>query len=153
MTTQVNSLPLELERRIHAPAEVVFRAFLDPDAIKAWWGPEGWRVTELEMSPTPGGRYIYTMSDIAETRSVVLSGHYKVIEPFERLVFTFRWEPSADEPDETPFPETTVTVILRERNGATELRMLHEGLPSPESVEQHRDGWDGTLDCLGDYLA
>ena len=148
---------VDLTRRIEAPADIVFRAFLEPEAIRSWFGPDGWRVTDLEMSPVPGGRYRFVMSPVDGSESIVLVGGYREIEPFDRLVFTFRWESAPEGMREheakQAFPETVVTVTLRERDGVTELRLVHEGLPTPDAASHHTEGWTGTLDCLVDYTA
>ena len=35
---------LQLKRRFAAPREKVFRAWTDPEALKQWFGPVGYRV-------------------------------------------------------------------------------------------------------------
>ena len=35
----------------------------------------------------------------------------------------------------------------------SELRLIHTRLPGASQAERHQEGWDGTLDCLADYLA
>jgi hypothetical protein len=37
--------------------------------------------------------------------------------------------------------------------GGTELPLIHRRLSGDEAREKHAQGWDGSLDCLADYLA
>jgi len=45
-----------------------------------------------------------------------------------------------------------VTVELSDVAGGTELRLLHEQLPSEESRDNHNDGWNSLLTKLGKFL-
>src|SRR4051794_22679461 len=40
---------------------VVFRAFIDPDILARWWGPEGFTNTFQEFNPEPGGIWRFVM--------------------------------------------------------------------------------------------
>jgi uncharacterized protein YndB with AHSA1/START domain len=46
-----------ISRVLDAPPELVYRAFVDPDELAQWWGPEGnWAPREtIESDPRPGG--------------------------------------------------------------------------------------------------
>jgi uncharacterized protein YndB with AHSA1/START domain len=46
---------LVLSRVFDAPREVVYRAWTAPEAIGAWFGPNGFRTTVQEMDVRPGG--------------------------------------------------------------------------------------------------
>ena len=48
---------LRLTRRFAAPREVVFRAFIEPEALVQWWGPEGMDVPEIRMDVREGGEW------------------------------------------------------------------------------------------------
>ena len=52
-------------RVIAAPRDRVFQAFTDPDQIKRWFGPEGFKTETLEIDIREGGRwrFIYTGPD------------------------------------------------------------------------------------------
>jgi uncharacterized protein YndB with AHSA1/START domain len=48
-------------RELTAPREVVFRAWIDPEILKQWWGPAGFTNTFHEFNPIPGGTWKFTM--------------------------------------------------------------------------------------------
>jgi uncharacterized protein YndB with AHSA1/START domain len=79
------------------------------------------------------------------------SGRYLVVEPPERLEFTFAWEGSNHE--DGPGVETHVTVILESTAaGGTVMRFSQVGLVSRESVAGHSKGWESTFDRLDRLL-
>jgi uncharacterized protein YndB with AHSA1/START domain len=60
----INPLPdceIKTTRIIHAPIEIVFRAWTDPAHLQNWWGPKGFTNTFQEFDPSPGGRWKFIM--------------------------------------------------------------------------------------------
>jgi uncharacterized protein YndB with AHSA1/START domain len=105
-------------RVFDAPRELVYRAFSDPLALAAWWGPEGFSNTFQEFDFRPGGVWRYVMhapdgSD-SEHESVFLE-----VSP-ERMVFRHL----------RPMHEYRGTILLSEQSGRTYLvwRMLFESV-------------------------
>ena len=133
---------LRLSRRFKAPREAVFRAFTDPVALAKWFGPEGVSVGNVKVDLRPGGAYSLTF-DQADGGSHGLSGVYREISPPERLVMTWVWDHG-----DLAGIETLVTIELAEAGAETELTLIHEKLPSQESVDLHRQGWTSSFTCL-----
>jgi len=52
---------ITMEREFDAPPEVLFRAFTDPDAMKVWYGPNGFTITVIAMDFRVGGEFRFTM--------------------------------------------------------------------------------------------
>lgn len=48
-------------RVFNTPIEKVFRAFTEPEHLKAWWGPKGFTNTFHEFDLRPGGTWKFTM--------------------------------------------------------------------------------------------
>ena len=46
-----------MEREFAATPGVLFRAFTDPDAMKAWYGPNGFTITVIAMDFRVGGTF------------------------------------------------------------------------------------------------
>ena len=46
---------LRIERTFAAPREKVFQAWTDPQALKQWWGPDGYATPSVEIDLRPGG--------------------------------------------------------------------------------------------------
>jgi uncharacterized protein YndB with AHSA1/START domain len=147
---------MELTRTINAACPRVFEALIDPARIADWWAPKGWYTPHVEMDVRPGGKYRFGMRSDDDPSLMFVHGEYLVIEPPHRLVFTYLWEP---EGAGTRWIEqglanlrTTVTIELREIGLNTELKILHEGFPTREGRDQHRDGWGSNFECLEEYL-
>ena len=52
---------ISLQREFDAPAEAVFAAYGDPDALKQWYGPDGFSITVIAMDFRVGGQFRFTM--------------------------------------------------------------------------------------------
>ncbi|MBI3700758.1 MAG: SRPBCC domain-containing protein [Afipia sp.] len=52
---------ITMEREFAAPPSVLFRAFTDPDAMKVWYGPNGFTITVIAMDFRVGGQFRFTM--------------------------------------------------------------------------------------------
>ncbi len=54
---------LRIEREFEAPRELLYRAFVDPDHLAAWFGPVGYHVPRASVSvdARPGGHQRFTM--------------------------------------------------------------------------------------------
>lgn len=48
-------------RIIHAPRELVWKAFADPDALAKWYGPNGFTLTTKVFEFKEGGDWIFLM--------------------------------------------------------------------------------------------
>lgn len=144
---KTEALVLELSRHFAAPREAVFRAWTDPAALAAWFGPGSVTSRNVEIDLRPGGGYSLEMHE-SDGNIYPLSGVYREVTPPERLVFTWIWGHG-----ELDGVEMLVTIELREKDGGTELRLIHEALPSATASEKHEQGWTGCLDSLESFLA
>lgn len=118
---------VEVKTRIAASPETVFEFFTDPDKMIQWMG------RSADLDPRSGG---VLRCDI-NGRDVAL-GEYVELEPPRRLVFTWGWD---SEDPVTPPGSSTVEVELTPEGEGTLLRLTHRDLPSAESAEKHRGGW------------
>ncbi len=137
---------LRLTRHFKASREAVFRAWTEPDALAAWFGPDGVQTRNVVIEARAGGRFSLEMYEKDGVYPV--SGLYREVRPPERLVLTWVWGHG-----ELKGLETVVTVELRERDGGTDLTLVHEGLPTDLARGKHEGGWVGCFDCLERFLA
>ena len=135
---------LTVRRTFAAARERVFRAWTDPAALRGWYCPLELSVAAAEVDLRVGGAYRIAMQPPQGDPHVVV-GTYREIAPPERLVFTWRWEGGAME-------ETLVTVEFHDLNGRTEVVLVHELFPAPETRDLHLEGWTSCLDHLATYL-
>jgi uncharacterized protein YndB with AHSA1/START domain len=147
MHAEPGELTLELGRVLAAPASAVFDAFVDPDQLSKWWGPEGFTVPSLEYDPRVGERYRIEMQP-PEGDPFHLSGEFREVDRPARLAYTFRWEPP--DPDDV---ETLVELSLVERGDSTEVLLTQGPFKTEARRELHRDGWTDTFDRLERFLS
>ena len=130
---------INVRRRIKAPAQLLFEAWLDPEAIAAWMLPFDTARTEAQADPVVGGRYRIDMHQ-ADGKVVEHVGQYVEIDPPRRLVFTWA------SPD-TQHKDSLVTIDFVESEGTTEISLTHEQLPD-YMAQAHVGGWTSALDKL-----
>ena len=77
---------ITMEREFAASPAVLFRAFTDPDAMKAWYGPNGFTMTVIAMDFRVGGQFRFTMHgpDGTDYPNRMM---YREIVPARRLVY------------------------------------------------------------------
>lgn len=136
---------LEIRRTFAARPEEVFEALRDPELLERWAAPDEHRTETVEMDFREGGSYRRRMR-FPDGSVHLLCGEYLEIDPPRRLAYTYRWETIPDAPD------TVVEIDLRERDGETELRLVHAGFDAGETADEHRGGWQSCLDQLAGLL-
>jgi uncharacterized protein YndB with AHSA1/START domain len=143
---------VHLERTVPAPREEVFRAWTDPDQVRKWFGPVYGSTPSVEMDVRVGGRYRVTMKP-AVGSAIDVVGTFLEVEPPERLVYTFAWEPSSAMSVRLVgrlmaiphMGETRVTVEFRDLGHSTEVSLTHEVLDKRRLRSFHRVGWTASL--------
>ena len=133
--TETNTNVVEQTLRISARAETVWKYWTDPQRMCDWWG------AAADLEPRPGG-----VCRVEMAGGPVMVGEYLELVPFERLVFSFGWEPSDAVPAIAP-RGSRVEVTLIEDAGDTILTLRHSGLPD-ELAELHASGWSHFLPLL-----
>lgn len=93
ITAEPNSHALSMTATINGRRDLVFRAYTDRDAISHWWGLEENTVRIDEFEPKRGGRWRFVES--GEDGEHAFRGVYHDVEPNERIVWTFEYEPMA----------------------------------------------------------
>ncbi len=136
-----STVTLRLRRTFAASRERVFRAWTTPHELKRWDAPGDYTTPLAEVDLRPGGQYrIHMQAPDGTVHRLV--GLYRVVEPPQKLVYTWRWEGDPDA------PETLVTVEFLDRGAATEVVLTHELFPSAEARQRHETGWMGCLEKL-----
>ena len=130
------AMAIRVRRYFRAPPEAVFRAWTQPDALKKWWCPNGWRATAIAVDMRVGGAYRITMRRAAADAEVSVCGRFLEIRPPGRLKYTWRWEGAFER-----VPETLVTVEFVPSGSGTELTLCHEKFGDAKVRQQHWIGW------------
>lgn len=136
---------LKISRRFAAPRERVFDAFLDPEALRQWWGPESMACPEPKVDASVGGAYELAIYN-SEGETHVVAGVYREITRSERLVFTWRWMHIPDS------VEMLVTLTFTQAGDGTVLDLHQTLMPSDESAQMHNQGWSSSFNKLENYL-
>jgi uncharacterized protein YndB with AHSA1/START domain len=120
--------------------DIVYREWVDADALKDWMCPQPARATRVELDPRPGGRLRIDIEEEGVAFSV--TGIYLDLDPPRRLSFTWScttWP--------NPAVDSVVTVTLEPHgDGATYMTIRH-ALPS-ELRPDHQRGWAAIADQL-----
>jgi uncharacterized protein YndB with AHSA1/START domain len=131
---------VRIERRLPAPVDDVFAAWVDPDSMARWFSPTG--RAEVESDVVVGGGFRIVMLD-DDTR-IEHTGQYLVIDPPHVLSFTWISPYTRHEP-------SVVTIKLTPVGDATHLVLVHERLPR-ETADAHGKGWGTILDLFATAL-
>jgi uncharacterized protein YndB with AHSA1/START domain len=137
---------IRLHRVLRAPAERLYRAFLDPDAMSKWLPPHGFTGRVHDMDARVGGGYRMSFTNFSTGRSHAFEGRYVELTPHERIRYTDRFE------DPAMPGEMQVTITLRKVACGTELEIVQEGLPSVIPVEDCYLGWQASLSLLAQLV-
>ena len=133
---------VRLHRVLRAPAERLYRAFLDPDAMAKWLPPHGFTGKVHDMDARAGGGYRMSFTNFSTGKSHSFGGRFVELVPHERIRYTDRF-------DDPNLPgEMQVTIALRKVDCGTELEIVQEGLPSVIPVESCYLGWQESLSLL-----
>jgi len=116
---------VRLHRVLTAPAERVYRAFLDPVAVAKWLPPDGFTCSVQALNPQVGGKYRMTFTNLSSGNGHSFGGTYLELVPGERIVHDDRF-------DDPGLPGTMITTIsLRSVSCGTEMDIVQEGIPAP----------------------
>ena len=133
---------LRLSRVIKAPAERIYKAFLDPDAMVKWLPPHGFTGKVHHMDAKVGGTYKMSFTNFSTGSSHSFGGKYLELVPNERL----RYTDAFDDPNLPGTMNTTIT--LKKVSCGTELNVVQEGLPDVIPPEACYLGWQESLEQL-----
>ena len=135
---------LTLERRYKVAPQRVWEAWTQAATLSRWFGLEGCAVVNAELDVQVGGRYQIEIRTI-EGPVAIVSGVYREVRPYEKLVFTWAWS-------STPELESLVSVTLRPSDTGTQLTLTHARFSNRTACEQHTQGWTGSLVKLATLL-
>jgi uncharacterized protein YndB with AHSA1/START domain len=133
---------VRLHRVLRAPAERVYRAFLDPDAMAKWLPPHGFTGKVHEMDARVGGGHRMSFTNFNTGKSHSFGGKYVELTPHERIRYTERFE------DPGLPGEMRVTITFRTVACGTDIEIVQEGLPAAIPVEFCYLGWQESLALL-----
>ena len=133
---------VHFHRVLRAPAERVFRAFVDPDAMAKWLPPHGFTGRVHSMDARVGGGYRMSFTQLSNGQTHSFGGTFLEFEPGVRLRHTDRF-------DDPNLPgEMVTTVTFHTVSVGTELSIEQSGIPDPIPPEACCLGWQESLQLL-----
>lgn len=137
---------IRLHRVLRAPAERVYRAFLDPSAAAKWLAPHGFTCTVDHIDARVGGTYRMRFSNFSTGNGHAFGGTYLELEANERI----RYDNRFDDPN---LPGAMITTIaLKPVSVGTEMHIVQEGIPDVIPVEACYLGWQESLMLLAQLV-
>jgi uncharacterized protein YndB with AHSA1/START domain len=137
---------VKLHRVIRAPAERVYRAFLDPDALAKWMPPHGFTGKVHHLDATVGGTYRMAFTNFSTGQTIAFGGTYLELVPNERIRNTDRF-------DDPNLPgEMVTTISMRGVSCGTEVDIVQEGIPEAVPLEGCYLGWQESLTLLAQLV-
>jgi uncharacterized protein YndB with AHSA1/START domain len=137
---------IRLHRVFTAPAERVYRAFLDPDAMVKWLPPHGFTAKVHHLDAKVGGSYKMSFKNHTTGNGHTFGGKYLELVPNERIAHT-------DEFDNPGLPGTMkVTITFKKVLVGTEVHITQEGVPDAIPAEACYLGWQESLILLAQLV-
>ena len=133
---------VRLHRVLRAPAERIYRAFLDAEAMAKWLPPNGFTGNVHHLDARVGGTFRMSFTNFTTGISHSFGGRYVELVPHERIRHT-------DTFDDPHLPgEMQVTITLRPVSVGTDVSIMQEGIPDPIPAEACYLGWQESLTLL-----
>ncbi|MFC0773476.1 SRPBCC family protein [Terrimonas alba] len=145
---------LVIHRVFKLPAGKVWQALTVAEYFKKWWGPKDFTCPSSTIEARKGGKYLNCMRG-PDGKEYWSTGIVQEFIPEKKLVVTDSFADSKGNitsgseyglPGDWP-RELLITFELEEANGATKLKLEHEGIPE-EMHDECIKGWNESLDKL-----
>jgi uncharacterized protein YndB with AHSA1/START domain len=135
---------INLEIKIHAPIQDVWKAWTDPELILHWIGsdPKG-EGLKARMDVRPGGLYEISFrgSDLVEH---TFFGMYTDVKEFRKLIFSWEWKSE-------PGVESLVIIELTPDGNQTHMQFEHSHVGN-SSIHNYLVGWGMAFEKLKQIL-
>ena len=143
-----------IHRVFALPAAKVWQALTAPEYFKKWYGPKDFTCPYSVMEARKGGKYLNCMRG-PDGKEYWGTGVVVEFIPEEKLVITDSFSDpkgniisAAEYGLSGDWPrELLITFELQEADGATKLRLRHEGVPQ-EMYDECVKSWNESLDKL-----
>jgi len=152
---------LIITRYFNAPIEEVWKAWIDPEKIKRWWGPKTFTSPVAKIDFRVGGKYLLAMRS-PDGKDYWSTGVYKEIVPLNRIVLIDSFAdkegnvvPATYYGMSADFPlGMQVTLTFEERDSRTKFTVRYSdvGTIGNKELVDMRQGWNESLDKLEDSL-
>ncbi len=165
----ISSTPLSKEfsltRVLHAPLEMVWKAWTDVDSLAKWWGPAGLEMISVKLDLRPGGLFHYGMRG---PDGKVMWGKFvfREIVPKQKLAYVVSFSDENGGAQRHPMAagwplDILCTILFTEKEGQTILAMTGIAINATEAERAlfeggfagMEQGFGGTFLQLDAFLA
>lgn len=133
---------IQLHRVLKARSELVYRAFLEPEAISRWLPPDGYLCKVHYMDSSVGGSYSMSFIQFSTQQVHTFSGTYVELIPNEKIVYTDQFN------DPVLSAKMRTTVELKAVSCGTDICITQDGVPDVIPEEECYLGWQESLTYL-----
>ena len=133
---------VRFQRVLRAPAQRIYQAFIDPDAMAKWLPPHGFTGRVHAMDARVGGGYRMSFTNLSNGQSHSFGGTYLELDPGKRICHTDRFD------DENLSGEMVTTITFKSTQVGTEVNIEQAGIPDVISGEACCLGWQESLQLL-----
>lgn len=79
-----------ISRLINAPVDVIWSAWMNPETLPKWWGPDGYCCRTTRIDLREGGEWVFDM--IGPDGTVYPNHHrYTRVQPHKRIEYDLLW--------------------------------------------------------------
>ena len=149
MTSQPGPRPssrgeVRITRLFRAPRELVFKAWIDPEQVAAWWSPKECEIPRetVEIEPHIGGRIHFSM--VERQSGTVYPVRFQIVEIYEPELLVLASDPQPD--IGLMYPMITRAVFAAEAEGT--LVTVTQAPHAAETQDGATAGWTEALDKL-----
>ena len=133
-----------VRRRMPAPREIVYAAWIDPEGIREWMCPGDVVSAEAALDVRVGGSFRIIMR--AKDRVHEDTGTYQVVDPPAKLSFTWSGLENTAE-------ITLVSVEFIAHGQESDLVITHEAFTKPDLAQRYEMGWGTIAGKFASYLS
>jgi uncharacterized protein YndB with AHSA1/START domain len=151
---------------LEVPRDLAWKCFTDPERMRHWWGPKGFKVIASKMDLRPGGTYHYGL-ETPNGQAMWGKFVYREIVPLEKLVFIGSFSDEKGgitrHPGHESWPLEMVSTFMFEDVAGGKTKFTVRWVPhnatdvEVKTFESNRhsmtQGWSGTIEQLESYLA
>lgn len=137
---------IRFHRVIKSPAERLYRAFLDADAMCKWLPPHGFTGKVHHVDAQVGGSYKMSFTNFGTGHTHTFGGRYLELVSNTRIVHT-------DQFDDPGLPGAmTTTIDLTPVSCGTSVEITQSGIPAQIPTEACYLGWQESLQLLAQLV-
>jgi uncharacterized protein YndB with AHSA1/START domain len=161
MMAEPTKRDLVVTRTFDAPIEAVWRAWVEPEMVKQWWGPEGFTAPLARMDVREGGTSLVCMSS-PDFGDLYNTWTYVKLVPMQEIEYILGWadkdgnriDPaSIGMPPDMPRDVRHRVSLKAVGDNETEMTVTEYGWESDQLFDLSKAGLEQCLDKMSACLA